>query len=117
LCISSAKFLDRNCQRELGKVAQNQSSGLNFKDRELGRLVRSGISYHHAGLEYNDRKNVESLFLNGITKIICSTSTLAMGVNLPAHMVIIKGTQTWAASSFKEYNESELLQMLGRAGR
>ena len=41
----------------------------------------------------NDRMRVESLFAAGHIKVLVSTSTLAWGVNLPAHTVIIKGTQ------------------------
>ena len=40
--------------------------------------------------------------------MLVSTSTLAWGVNLPAHTVIIKGTQ---------WTELNLLQMMGMAGR
>lgn len=46
-----------------------------------------------------------------------STSTLAMGVNLPAHLVVIKSTQHYTRSGFEEYTETEILQMIGRAGR
>ena len=42
-----------------------------------------------------------------------------MGVNLPAHLVIIKSTQAWrgAGLNYQEYSTSSLLQMMGRAGR
>lgn len=42
-----------------------------------------------------------------------------MGVNLPAHLVIIKGTQTWAgaANGLREYSDVDIQQMMGRAGR
>ena len=40
-----------------------------------------------------------------------------MGVNLPAHLVIIKSTQHYTTNGFEEYSETELLQMIGRAGR
>lgn len=47
---------------------------------------------HHAGLKSADREIVEELFRNNKIQILISTSTLAWGVNLPAHLVIIKGT-------------------------
>jgi len=43
----------------------------------------------------NDRMLVESLFSAGHIKVLVSTSTLAWGVNLPAHTVIIKGTKVF----------------------
>ena len=45
--------------------------------------------------------------------------TLAWGVNLPAHTVIIKGTQMYSPehSAWVELSPQDVLQMLGRAGR
>lgn len=40
-----------------------------------------------------------------------------MGVNLPAHLVIIKSTMHYAGGMFEEYSETDILQMIGRAGR
>ena len=40
-----------------------------------------------------------------------------MGVNLPAHLVVIKFTQQMVAGAWREYSESQILQMAGRAGR
>lgn len=40
-----------------------------------------------------------------------------MGVNLPAHLVVIKSTMQYVNSGFVEYGESQVLQMIGRAGR
>ncbi|ELT92384.1 hypothetical protein CAPTEDRAFT_102528 [Capitella teleta] len=50
-------------------------------------------------------------------KLKVSTSTLAMGVNLPAHLVIVKSTQHYVMGVYQEYTESQILQMIGRAGR
>lgn len=49
--------------------------------------------------------------------ITVSTSTLAMGVNLPAHLVVVKSTQHYAGGMYREYSETQILQMIGRAGR
>lgn len=40
-----------------------------------------------------------------------------MGVNLPAHLVVIKSTMHYAGGMFEEYSETDILQMIGRAGR
>ena len=44
-----------------------------------------------------------------------------MGVNLPARLVVIKGTRRWTneggSKGYQEYDHSACLQMMGRAGR
>lgn len=42
------------------------------------------------GMVRSDRLEVEHLFRTGILKVIVCTTTLAWGVNLPAHAVIIR---------------------------
>ncbi|KAK8165413.1 LOW QUALITY PROTEIN: putative DEAD/DEAH box DNA helicase [Phyllosticta citrichinensis] len=74
-------------------------------------------AYHHAGLDLSDRQGVEKAYLNGDLNVICSTSTLAVGVNLPCHLVIIKNTVGYTNAGPKEYSDLEIMQMLGRAGR
>lgn len=54
--------------------------------------------------------------------MLCTTSTLAQGVNLPAHLVILKGTRRWThekggVPGNREYDRSTILQMIGRGGR
>jgi ATP-dependent DNA helicase HFM1/MER3 len=51
------------------------------------------VGFHNGGLTMEDRSLVEGLFLTGDLLVLCTTSTLAQGVNLLAHAVIIKFTQ------------------------
>lgn len=90
-----------------------------MRDETLKGIIQRGIAYHHAGLPPDDRAIVERLFLAGNVKILCSTSTLAHGVNLPAHLVIVKGTLSWRGSGkgYERLRRSDVIQMLGRAGR
>jgi ATP-dependent DNA helicase HFM1/MER3 len=85
----------------------------------LKRCLRSAVAYHHAGMDAGDRHLVEKAFAIGAVKCLCATSTLAMGVNLPAHLVIIKGTACWRGSGqgYSDIDSGTLLQMMGRAGR
>lgn len=75
------------------------------------------MAFHHAGLNQNDRLAVENGFLNGNIKVICCTSTLAVGINLPCHFVIIKNTVKYTNEGLHEYSDLDIMQMLGRAGR
>ena len=86
-------------------------------DLELRNTLTSGVAFHHAGLDGSDRHVIEKGFLEGQINVICCTSTLAIGVNLPCHMVIIKNTMSWSDDGLKEYADLEIMQMLGRAGR
>jgi len=64
-----------------------------LEDPNLKHTIAWGIGLHHAGLKTDDRALVEKLFLDCKIQILVSTSTLAWGVNLPAHLVIVKGTE------------------------
>jgi len=86
-------------------------------DKDLSNCAASAVAFHHAGLEQHDRQAVETGSLNGDINVICCTSTLAVGVNLPCHFVIIKNTVCYVGSGMKEYSDLEVMQMLGRAGR
>ena len=44
-----------------------------------------------------DRNKIEKYFAAGYLKVLCCTATLAWGVNLPAHAVVIKGTDLYNA--------------------
>ncbi|KAI9367391.1 Sec63 Brl domain-containing protein [Aspergillus egyptiacus] len=93
----------------------NKPMGVNNTD--LKTTTTAGVAFHHAGLDPSDRHQVENGFLEGKISIICCTSTLAVGVNLPCHLVIIKNTVGWQDGCCQEYSDLEVMQMLGRAGR
>ena len=66
---------------------------LHIQNPELKDLLSYGFAIHHAGMNRVDRTLVEELFADKHIQVLVSTATLAWGVNLPAHTVIIKGTQ------------------------
>ena len=65
------------------------------RNRELQQHFVNGMGIHHAGMLRPDRKLSENMFAAGAIKVLCCTATLAWGVNLPAHTVIIKGTEVY----------------------
>lgn len=81
-----AKFLgDDPASREI-----LLSEAENIECAELKELLPYGFAIHHAGLSKDDRTLVEDLFADRNIQVLVSTATLAWGVNLPAHAVIIK---------------------------
>jgi len=89
------------------------------KDASVKEALSFGIGLHHAGLVESDRQLVEELFTFNKIQVLVATSTLAWGVNLPAHLVVVKGTQFFDAKTegYKDMDLTDVLQMLGRAGR
>lgn len=89
------------------------------KNRQLNELFQSGFGFHHAGMLRQDRNLVEKYFADGFIKVLVCTATLAWGVNLPAHAVIIKGTEIYDSKhgSFVDLGILDVLQIFGRAGR
>lgn len=82
-------------------------------------MIPQGLAFHNASLSSQDRNIVERLFLDLKIKVLCTTSTLSMGINLPARLVVIKSTQSYKGSmkGYQEYTRIEIDQMMGRAGR
>uniref|UniRef100_A0A672U547 Activating signal cointegrator 1 complex subunit 3 n=1 Tax=Strigops habroptila TaxID=2489341 RepID=A0A672U547_STRHB len=89
------------------------------RDSNLKLTLAFGIGMHHAGLHERDRKTVEELFVNCKIQVLIATSTLAWGVNFPAHLVIVKGTEYYDGKTrrYVDYPITDVLQMMGRAGR
>lgn len=125
--VKTAKWLrDKAAENELGihrsgagtsEILRQEAE--NSANKNLAEILPSGFGIHHAGLNKNDRSVVEDLFAQGHIQVLVSTATLAWGVNLPAHTVIIKGTDTYnpEKGAWVQLSPQDILQMLGRAGR
>ena len=106
------KFLHMD-QREIENIAAT------MRDRALRDTLSFGIGIHHAGLDSKDRTQVEELFCSGKIQVLVCTSTLAWGVNFPAHLVVVKGTEYYDGKTkrYIDFPVTDILQMIGRAGR
>jgi len=104
-----------------GSMSQEilREESASVKNADLKDVLPYGFAIHHAGMTREDRGLVEDLFADRHVAVLCTTATLAWGVNLPAHAVIIKGTQIYNPSKgeWTELSPLDVLQMLGRAGR
>ena len=57
--------------------------------KRLALCIAKGIAFHHAGLHSKQRELIEDNFRAGLIKVICSTPTLAFGINMPAFRAVI----------------------------
>jgi ATP-dependent DNA helicase HFM1/MER3 len=118
-----ASVYDEKLRNLIGKGYGNPIVNSNYFKSTLFFFVFAQttiiLAYHHAGIPADDRAFIESSFLSGGIHVLCATSTLAHGVNLPAHLVIIRGTNCWrgASKGYEKMPRSMITQMCGRAGR
>lgn len=90
-------------------------------DHPIVDCVRHGVAYHHARLPVEVLHAVEDALRADQLKVICCTSTLTDGVNLPVRSVIINDEvddgrpRTWSGQ--RQMGPAQLLNAVGRAGR
>jgi helicase len=89
---------------------------------KLIECLGNGIAFHNADLTFDERRIIEHFYLQGEIRVIFSTTTLSMGVNLPARTVFIE-TQKYQLGEYSgktvmlPISLSEYENMSGRAGR
>ncbi|MFX1320783.1 MAG: DEAD/DEAH box helicase [Promethearchaeota archaeon] len=127
-------FLE-DTERIVCKALDKSLSSIRGSHRDLRKVIRHGIAFHHAGLLPRERKIIEDNFRKRIVKVICCTTTLSAGINTPARVVVLKDFKKYITSIknirnfsgyyehgngfsyFKPFSANELFQILGRAGR
>lgn len=83
----------------------------------LGHLIERGLAYHHAGMLPTVKEVLERCFASRLIKIIVTTETFALGVNMPARSVILDTLKKRGDQGFSPLPRRSFLQMAGRAGR
>jgi len=83
----------------------------------LRRLVGHGVAYHHAGILPTLKEVVERLFTSGQIRLLFTTETFALGVNMPACTVVFDSVSKYDGVQFRYLKSREYHQMAGRAGR
>lgn len=83
----------------------------------MREFVERGIAYHHAGLLPTLKEIVEQLFSRRLIKVIFTTETFALGVNMPARCVVFDDVRKFYGGFHANLKTRDLYQMAGRAGR
>ncbi|MDP3704121.1 MAG: DEAD/DEAH box helicase, partial [Candidatus Omnitrophota bacterium] len=83
----------------------------------LGRLVERGVAYHHAGMLPTMKEVIERCFASRLLKLIVTTETFALGINMPARSVVLDTLKKRSGGGFELLRRRDFLQMAGRAGR
>jgi hypothetical protein len=86
--------------------------------KQLSKLLRSRVAYHHSGLSYAARAGlVEALAKAGQLNVVVATMGLAAGINFSMRSVLVTDRRYFAGNFERQVEADELLQMFGRAGR
>ena len=97
------------CQRfDLKKEASAQ---------RLLPLIKRGVAYHHAGMLPTLKEVIERLFTSRLLKVIFTTETFALGINMPARTVAFDGLRKFYGRYHRNLKTRDFYQMAGRAGR
>ncbi|HEV8114239.1 MAG TPA: DEAD/DEAH box helicase [Planctomycetota bacterium] len=86
-------------------------------DGEVLAMARRGIAYHHAGMLPVHKELVERMFTSGLLKLLFTTETFALGINMPARTAVFASLRKFDGVSFDYMQTRDYLQMAGRAGR
>ncbi len=83
----------------------------------MRNMMASGVAYHHAGMLPTMKEIVERTFASGLLKLLFTTETFAVGVNMPACTVVFDSLEKFDGTRMRPLKAREYQQMAGRAGR
>ena len=75
------------------------------------------MGIHHGGLIPIVKEVIELLFQEGLLKVLFTTETFSMGINMPAKTVVFTSMEKFDGDNFRMVTGGEYIQMSGRAGR
>ena len=80
-------------------------------------LIERGIAFHHAGMLPTLKEVIERLFTSRLLKVIFTTETFALGINMPSRSVIFDELRKFYGDYTRNLKTRDFYQMAGRAGR
>ncbi|EZG45502.1 putative ATP-dependent RNA helicase [Gregarina niphandrodes] len=121
--ISSLDLTTEQEKRDIQKIYDSAVSTLSEQDRDLPQVtgilphLLKGIGIHHGGLLPMVKEVIEILFQELLIKVLFSTETFSMGINMPARTVVFTGLHKFDGQEKRMISPGEYIQMSGRAGR
>ena len=117
----SYNFLDNQEKAQIISLFNSLCERFDLKtDRTALRmlpLIQKGVAYHHAGMLPTLKEVVERLFTSRLLKVIFTTETFALGINMPSRSVIFDDLRKFYGRYVRNLKTRDFYQMAGRAGR
>jgi len=111
---------DRERERVLGlydQICLERGMSGERGEMVMRGLVARGVAFHHAGMLPTVKDIVEQVFSSGLLKLLFTTETFAVGVNMPACAVVLDSLEKYDGTRRRPLKAREYQQMAGRAGR
>jgi len=106
--------LDRNARQYLDEIVEEVRAVLGEGHR-LADLILNGVAFHHAGVPTHLLRHIESLSQRRLLRVLCSTTTVAEGADLPFRIVVIPHLNFPGPT--RRLERDLYLNIVGRAGR
>ena len=127
--LANSEILDLTTEEEKQEIEQiidkyqqeNKYLGL-FSQHDKEKLIK-GIGTHHSAKAPEYKALVEELFRKKLLKVVVATSTLGIGIDMPAKSTVVsdityrKIDPTTQETKYEPVSKNEFWQMVGRAGR
>ncbi len=119
--LSGYNFLTQQEQSRITSLYQSLCERFDLTHEKsattLYPLIKKGIAYHHAGLLPTLKEVIERLFTSKLLKVIFTTETFALGINMPSRSVIFDSLRKFYGKYVRTLKTRDFYQMAGRAGR
>ena len=119
--LAGFNFLNNNERMQIEELYNSLLERFELKGNrtasELSYLVKRGIAYHHAGMLPTLKEVIERLFTSRLLKVIFTTETFALGINMPSRSVIFDSLRKFYGRYVRNLKTRDFYQMAGRAGR
>lgn len=114
-------FLDKIEQVKILDLYDSLCERFDLKEEkraiEMIPLIERGIAFHHAGMLPTLKEVIERLFTSRLLKVIFTTETFALGINMPSRSVIFDELKKFYGGYIRALKTRDFFQMAGRAGR
>jgi ATP-dependent RNA helicase HelY len=114
------KLRERERVEEIIEATSLECFSLNLESELNATLIRGlkrGVGVHHAGILPALKRLTETLFEQGLVKVVFATETMSLGIHMPAKSVVLQGVSKRSDFGFRNLTHNEITQMGGRAGR
>ncbi len=114
-------FLNKQEKTKILNIYESLSKRFDLKHEKSAQnlypLIQRGIAYHHAGMLPTLKEVIERLFTSRLLKVIFTTETFALGINMPSRSVIFDDLRKFYGRYIRILKVRDFYQMAGRSGR